>query len=137
VAGPGAVDPNQTALKFFQQIQNAAGSRSAVAAAEWAKAVLSALLLAVDKSRAEAFLAALPVTLRDLLRRDADDRPFFAEISTRAELVDRVRFALDIDTDAAEPIVRSVLDAALVWLARAQVLELHRRLPPELRDLWR
>jgi uncharacterized protein (DUF2267 family) len=137
MAGPGAVDPNQAIGEFFQQVQNGAGSRSPVAAAEIAGAVLSSLLLAVDKPQAREFVSRLPPALRELLRGAVDDRKPLAEVGSRDELMGRLSGALGVDIAASEDLARCVVAAALVWLPRRDVADLKRHLPADLQAFWR
>jgi uncharacterized protein (DUF2267 family) len=123
--------------EFFQQIQNATGSRSPVAAAELAGAVLSNLLLAVTKPQARAFVAALPGGLRELVKGAVDDRAPFPTIGGRAELVERLAGSLGLDFAAVESLVRSVVAAAMVWLPRRDVAGLKQYLPADLQSFWK
>jgi uncharacterized protein (DUF2267 family) len=123
--------------EFFHQVQNATGSRSPVAAAELAGAVLSHLLLAVAKPQARAFVAALPGGLRELVKSAVDDRAPFPTIAGRAELVQRLSGVLGLDFAAAESLARAVVAAAMVWLPRRDVADLKQYLPADLQSFWK
>jgi uncharacterized protein (DUF2267 family) len=137
VAGPGAIDPHQAVNEFFRQIQNATGSRSPMAAAELAGAVLSKVLLAVTKVQAREFAAKLPGAVRELVRSSVDDRAAFAIIGNRAELLESLAADLGLDIAKAEALARSVVAGAAVWLPRRDVTDLQQLLPPDLQSFWK
>lgn len=137
-AGPGTNDPNKAMMGLLEQVQNEAGARSPVGAADAVAAVFSGLLAAVRAASARSFVESMPPSLRSLLHGAAyTARRPEAEITELAGLLAPIAAAIRIDSAAAEALVRDVAAAAWVWLPREKLESLRQELPPDIRPLLR
>lgn len=109
---------------------------SNVTPADAMTAVICTLMQHAMGPEAHYVIDALPRTIRPALERCADHRDLRAERFDRAEMIRRVAEHLAVSLGDAEDITAAVLLSIGLRLRPAEVPEVARHMPIELRDLW-
>jgi uncharacterized protein (DUF2267 family) len=128
---------SQTYAAFIKQLCDRGGMSPSVAE-QAAVSVLCAIEQRIFGEEALDLEAQLPQKLTELLHRcerhesGPPQRKF-----GRAEMLRMVGEDLGLQPEAAEPVIRAVLDAIRDQVSEGEVEQVMKQLPTDLRDLWR